>query len=137
MKSRTFIVMFAALLLLLLASTASAHGLDTEKLENAGWDCSIAGPHGWVHCFPPGAPMTKGKATTVKVFDCQGPSCTVGEEGAFDGVGHPFLGTELLIHSSVYNDQGCATDGGEAYHPVETPIGVFYACHHFDTSHDD
>ena len=138
MKSRTFIVMFAALLLLLLAATVSAHGLDSEKQENAGWGCFIAGDHNWVHCFPPGASMTRGKATTVKVFDCHEPSCTVvGTEGAFEGSGHPFLGTELLLHSSVYNGQACATDGGEAYHPVPTPAGLFYACHHFDTSTHD
>lgn len=132
MKIRAFVVLLAALLLLILVSTVSANGLDSDKLTKAGWNCVIAGPHDWVHCFPPGSPMEKGKATTVKVFDCREPDCTVGENGAFTGVGQPYLGTELLIHGSVYNDQPCMTDGGEEYHPVEgTP---FFACHHFNTN---
>jgi hypothetical protein len=132
MKIRAFVVLLAALLLLVLVTAVSAHGLDTDTLTKAGWGCMIAGDHGWVHCFPPGSPMEKGKATTVKVFDCKEPDCTDEGGGDFSGVGHPFLGTELLIHESVYHGQPCMTDGGEAYHSL-APVLPFYACHHFDT----
>jgi len=133
MKARKLIFLLAVLLLLIVVSTVSAHGNDSGKLSNAGWGCMIAGDHGWVHCFAPGKSMTQGKTSVVQVFDCQSPDCVDLGGGAFSGVGHPFLGTELLIHADVYNGQPCATDGGEPYHFLG--FIPFYACHHFETPH--
>ncbi|MDX1616649.1 MAG: hypothetical protein R3300_20240 [Candidatus Promineifilaceae bacterium] len=59
----------------------------------------------------------KGKATTVMVFGADG---------------HPFMGTELLIHKSVYNGQLCVTDHGGPYDEVLPGV---MACHHFETGH--
>ena len=125
MKFRILVVLLAALTLLLLASTASAHGVSVDKLDNAGWSCMVAGPHGWTHCFPPSVgvgpagPMMKGKAANVMVFEV-------------DSDGHSnFLGTELLI--TEYHDQPCMAEGGEHYHDIANGGGV-YACHHFDTA---
>jgi hypothetical protein len=133
MKSRKLVFLLVVLLLLIVVSTVSAHGNDSGKRSNAGWTCFIAGPSDWVHCTAPGKSMNPGNAGNVMVYDCKAPSCVVvdAEAGTFDGVGHPFLGTELLISAEVYNDQPCATDGGGLYHP----LGPWMACHHFDTSH--
>ncbi len=84
----------------------------------AGWNCFNAGPNNWMHCNPPktGNPDTIVKTIQVKVF---------GEDG------HPFLGTEILVHESIYNGQPCMTDGGGPYHFLG--FIPYYACHHFAT----
>ena len=117
-KKLKIIVVLAASLLLLLAlfAVVNAQGHTADQLENAGWACINAGPHNWVHCFPPAA---QGNPATiqVKVFD---------DEGNND-----YLGAEILIHQDVYHGQPCMTDGGGPYEPVpETP---YLACHHFAT----
>ena len=95
------------------ASAGNNH--NASQLERAGWNCVVAGSHGWIHCFPPGS--NNETTIQVKVF---------GETGA------PFLGAEILVNASVYNGQVCATDGGNAY----TYLGddfPYYACHLFNT----
>jgi len=118
MKARKLIFLLVVLLLLIVVSTVSAHGNDSDRLSNAGWNCIVAGPNNWIHCFAPGQSMARGQAGNVMVFG---------------GDGHPFLGTELLIHEDVYNGQPCAADNGEPYHFLVDP--PFYACHHFETPH--
>jgi len=118
-----FIGMFllSALLVFTFVGVAQARGLTPDTLTNAGWICAVAGPNGWIHCFPSGD-FASFASMTVRVFD-----------------GADFLGTETLIRSDLYGGQPCATDGGGLYHELpssETPFPVdFMACHHFDTSH--
>ncbi len=115
-----------ALVLVLLAVTVASAGHTSDQLVNAGWTCVPAGPSSWTHCFSPSVDFPDDlfsgnrKTLQVKVF---------GVEGS------PFLGTELLIHSDLYNDNEppCAQDGGGAYDPLAgTP---YMACHHFHTGH--
>lgn len=115
-KLKIIVVLAASLILLLgLFSVASAKGSAADQLENAGWGCEIAGPHGWLHCFGPGG----GQTIRVKVFSADGDT---------------FLGTELLIHASVYAGQPCATDGGAPYTDLQPALGIpYYACHFFNT----
>jgi hypothetical protein len=105
---------------------AGAGGVTAEKLESTpAWSCEIAGPHGWNHCF--NQKNGNGKVIQVRIF------------GDLDGgweVGDPLLGTEILIHESVYNGQPCSTDGGGEYAYLGSgpPFIPYYACHHFATS---
>ena len=137
MKRRIFGVVLLSLLILLTFSAVSAHGHSHTQLEKAGWTCQPI-PFGdpadfefWPHCFPPnisfeGAAAGNYASITVKVFDDLRPD---------RGNGH-FLGTEILIHEDVYNEQPCMGEGGGEYHylggPDEPQPIPYYACHHFD-----
>ena len=118
---RVISVLAAMLLLLLAFSVVYAHGHTADQLDKAGWACGPAGPHDWIHCFPPAA---RGNPSTIQVK-------------VFGVEGHPFLGTEILIHKDRYNGQPCMTDGGGPYEPLfpDPPNIPYYACHHFDTDH--
>ena len=121
-KKLKIVVVLAASLLLLLAlfTVAYARGGHTSaQLENAGCACGNAGPHNWVHCFPP---AKRGNPATIQVK-------------VFGVPGDPFLGTEILIHRDIYNGQPCPTDGGGPYEPLfpQPPNIPYYACHHFAT----
>jgi hypothetical protein len=130
LKYKLVAVLAAVLLLLLAVTVASAHGLDADKLDNAGWDC-IPIPVAGVfepHCFPPNSfPPTPGPSgelpASIQVM-------VFGEDG------HPFRGTELLIRGDLFEkgqDQPCPQDGG-AYHDLSGEGLPYYACHHYDTS---
>ena len=130
LKLRMIVVLAALLLLLLSVGVASAHGLDADKLDNAGWDCiPIPVVEGvfWPHCFPPNsfppAPGPSGNLpASIQVM-------------VFGEGGHPFLGTELLIRADLFlkgQDQPCPQDGG-AYHDLSEEGLPYYACHHFAT----
>lgn len=117
MKKRRMIMMLAVVAMTMgLMAPASAGGLTADKLDDAGWSCVPAGPHGWVHCFSPAAEASAG-SITIRVM-------------VFDVPGDTFLGPELLIHEDVYNQQPCMTDGGAEYTYLEPLIGApYYACH--------
>ena len=117
-----------AMIVGVMAAPASAGGVTAEQLDSSpAWDCEIAGPHLWMHCF--NAKNGNGKVTQVRVF---------GPADLSDGYteGDPFLGTEILVDASVYNGQPCATDGGEPYHDLGGGGEGPFACHHFETAHD-
>ena len=101
----------------LAASTQNAAAaLTSEQLIHAGFLCSNAGPHNWVHCLN-GQTLGGGRRIQVLVFTVDGSI---------------FLGTELLIHESSYNGQPCPQDGLTEWEPV---TGIPYvACHHFATN---
>jgi hypothetical protein len=119
-------------LLLSLVSTfttvASAGGNSPAHHVEAGWTCVVAGPHNWVHCFPPGA-FSSGSSLSVKVFDTDDTSST---DAAF-------LGTEHLIHADLYAGQPCPQDGGEEYDFLPSAVSGlpfdYRACHHYSTAH--
>lgn len=112
-KFRLTIVLAAmALVMFAMFSGASAQGHTSDQLTDAGWNCITAGPHNWVHCFPPGS----SSAATLKVK-------------VFGVTGEPFLGAELLIRADVYAGQPCSTDGGGPY----ANLGDYFACHFFNT----
>lgn len=117
------LVLFLAIFLA--AGAVAAGGQNPAQLSNAGWTCFNAGPHNWVHCYPPG---TGNSANTIniKVFE----TSEVGAETA------EYLGTELLIHADVYNEQGCPQDGLSTYEDMFPTTGLpYYACHHFEVDH--
>lgn len=127
MKFKMLGLLSAVLLLFMAVAAVSAHGHSPDQLVKAGWFACIPGvgdqpPDNWTHCIRNNPFVSDPPATVqVKVF---GPG------------GHPFLGTEILIHKDVYKDQPCATDGGGLYHDVEPILGIPYvACHHFSTDH--
>ena len=124
MKLKLLGLSASVLLLFMAVAAVSAHGHTPDQLLNAGWFMCIPGdseappPDNWTHClrnnpFVPDPPAT----VQVKVFG----------EG-----GHPFLGTEILIHEDVYKYQPCETDGGGLYHYLG--FIPYYACHHFSTA---
>lgn len=117
MKVKTLVVLALTMALMFaLFGGASAQGNTADQLTDAGWSCDVFPPHGWTHCFSPGG----GKTLRVKVFDASGDT---------------YLGTELLIHESVYAGQPCATDGGNPYTDLLPIFGIpYYACHFFNTS---
>lgn len=114
----TVLIATAALLMMAMAGTAAAdaRGVSPETLQNAGWDCFDI-PLG-THCTQDFDAVLAGEANTIHVMVF----------GLEDG---EFLGTELLIHDDIFNDQPCPQDGGE-YFQV-TPD--YWACHHYETSH--
>ncbi len=115
----TTLVAVAALLVTMMAGVAAAdaRGVSPEKLQNAGWEC-FDNPLG-THCTQGGLDAVfAGEANTIHVM-------------VFDLEDGEFLGTELLVHDDVFNDQPCPQDGGE-YFQV-TP--VYWACHHYETPH--
>jgi hypothetical protein len=135
LKYKLVAVLAAVLLLLLAATVAYAHGHTSGQLEKAGRTCIVAGPNGWIHCFPSTiefpADLINGVPATVqvKVFTNPGP----GEEQLF-------LGTELLIREDLFErglgeQRPCAQDphGEEpgTYHHLG--FAPYYACHNFDT----
>jgi hypothetical protein len=131
MRART-LVLFVTMLVLasLPAAAALAESINPVQLDRAGWDCFNAGPNMWVHCLPPGAGASPA-TISVRVFDTQ----DVGDREA------EFLGTELLIHVDLYNDQPCpqlTEPGGERvlYEDLRlTPEPLpYFACHHFETA---
>jgi hypothetical protein len=131
MKKRT-LVLFVTMLVLasLPAAAALAKGVNPAQLSRAGWNCFNAGPNMWVHCISPGSGASPA-TLSVRVFDTKNVSANEAE----------FLGTELLIHVSIYNDQPCPqlTDPGAErvlYEDLrETPDPLpYYACHHFETA---
>jgi hypothetical protein len=78
-----------------------------------------------VHCYPPG---TGNSANTIniKVFETTDVSAETAE----------YLGTELLMHADIYNQQGCPQEGHDTYEDLYPTTGMpYYACHHFDTDH--
>jgi hypothetical protein len=118
------LMLAAVLLLSMVGAVANARGVTAQQMADAGWECMVAGPHGWTHCTPPGNGLFTGESlpatAQVKVFE------------GWDG---EFLGTEILVRWDVYENgmQPCPTDGGGPYHFLGMP--PYYACHHFDTSH--
>ncbi len=114
----TFVAMTALLMMAMAGSAAAGNGngVSPDKLQDAGWDCFPI-PLG-IHCTQHLDGMQSGEATAVPVM--------VFEHGSED-----FLGTELLIHEDVFNQQPCPQDGGE-YIKV---AGSFWACHHYETLH--
>jgi hypothetical protein len=131
MKRRT-LVLFVTMLVLasLPAAAALANGVNPAQLSRAGWDCFNAGPNNWVHCIPPGSNASPA-TLSVRVFDTEDVSASEAE----------FLGTELLIHMSIYNDQPCPQLTGPGHEQVpyedlsKTPEPLpYYACHHFETA---
>lgn len=117
-RTMATLVAVAALLVTAMAGAAAAdnRGLTAQKLQNAGWDCFEL-PLG-LHCTQDVDALFAGEATAVHVM-------------VFAHDGDEFLGTELLIHDDVFNDQPCPQDGG-AYLDV---AGPYWACHHYETSH--
>jgi hypothetical protein len=79
-----------------------------------------------MHCFPPRVTfpddVINGNLQTVQVK-------------VFDEPGHPFLGTEILVHEDIYNWQPCMADDGESYHYLG--FAPYYACHHFERPEHD
>ena len=120
MTKRRLIIMLAVVAMAMaVMAPASAKGPSNERLDDsAKWNCVIAGPSDYVHCFAPGS--FKGQTAMVKVFDSTDVE-----------VGGNFLGTELLISEDVYSGQPCASDNGEAYHDLGNG---YYACHHYGAS---
>lgn len=115
----TTLVATTALLLMSMAGTAAAgngNGLSPDTLTDAGWDCFPI-PLG-IHCTQHLDAMESGDATAVPVM-------------VFEHESEDFLGTELLLHDDVFNQQPCPQDGGE-YIKV---TGPYRACHHYETSH--
>ena len=120
MRRLTTIATVTALLLLgLLAGTASAQGVSPDKLQNAGWDCFEI-PELGIHCTQDASTLCTGEDNAVPIL-------------VFDADDGDFLGTEMLLHDRVFNDQPCPQDGGDWF-PVAG--GTYWACHHYDTSHD-
>ncbi len=121
MHKYKFSVLASLMVVSLLAiQTAHARGLSNTRMMQQGWFCFTAGPNNWVHCINPAAAFDE-KALNVMVFDSTDP-----------GADGPFLGTELLIHETVFAEQPCPQDSGE----YEALAGLpYYACHHYDTSH--
>lgn len=116
MRRIPLLVALIAGLALATGTSAGARGPAHTQLADRGWACITAGPHGWVHCFPPGSGASD-RSIPVLVFDTT--------DTTVDG---PLLGTELLIHDDVFAGQPCPQDGG-VYEPVAgTP---YWACHHF------
>lgn len=112
----TVLAALGALLLTMLAGPAAANGdVTAEKLEDAGWGCFDI-PLG-THCTQDPAALEDGELTAVHVM-------------VFDLEDGHFLGTELLVHEDVFNDQPCPQDGGEY-----TNVGPYWACHHYETDH--
>jgi hypothetical protein len=128
MKVRVLVLLIALMALTFLPSSALAGGVNPAQLGQAGWSCMVAGPHGWVHCFAPAAGASPA-TITVMVFNIGDPNASNAE----------FLGTELLIHESLYNGQPCPQldgPGGESqpYEYLFPEVGLpYYACHHFET----
>lgn len=125
-------VLIAVLILSVTSVSAHGRGNNPASLGDAGWLCVVAGPHGWVHCFPPGA-FSSFSSISVKVFDTGDP----GAEHA------PYLGTEILLRADLYPETNppCPQDGGEPYEllsPADTGLPFYYrACHHYETGHAD
>jgi hypothetical protein len=100
----TGVLVLLLLLVLTITSVASAGGNNPAQRTKAGWLCIVAGPHDWVHCFPPGA-FSSNPSVTVQVFDTDDVTST-------DAT---FLGTEILLRADLYAGQPCAQDGGGEY----------------------
>lgn len=107
----------ATLTIGLVAAPAAAAGPRNTQMADRGWTCIPAGPSDLVHCFPPGFAGSD-RTISVKVFD------TTNVEADGD-----FLGTELLIHDTVFAGQPCPQDDG-SYEPV--PGMPYWACHHYE-----
>jgi hypothetical protein len=123
MKLKVLVVLLTLVVLASLATAALAKGVNPAQLSQAGWACMNAGPHNWVHCFPPGAGASPA-TMSVRVFDTQDVSATEAE----------FLGTELLIHVDLYHGQPCPQNGLSEYEDLRPETGLpYYACHHFET----
>ena len=123
---RTFMILALAAMTMGVMTPAGAGGLTAEKLDaTPAWACQTVGDHLWNHCF--NQKNGNGKVFQVRVF---------GPADLSDGytLGDPFLGTEILVHESVYNGQPCSTDGGDPYVDLVDP--PYFACHHFATPTD-
>lgn len=122
MKRKMIVVLAVIIMLMLAVTVAYAHGHNSDQLSDRGWTCVNTGPHDWMHCFPPPVnfpdDVLNGSLSTVQVK-------------VFDVPGHPFLGTEILVHEDLYNWQPCMQDGGEPYEFLG--FAPYYACHHFST----
>jgi hypothetical protein len=127
MKTKVAGIAVVVLLLALSATSVLAAGSNTPAQRGtAGWLCVVAGPHGWVHCFPPGA-FASSASLPVQVFDAEEPASSEGD----------FLGTEILIRDDLYRGQSCAAGHGGPYDALpsdESGLPADYAaCHHYDT----
>ena len=121
MKRKIIVLLAVTMILMVAVTVAYAHGHEADQLRGK-WTCINTGPHNWTHCFSPKVTfpddVLQGNFETVQVK-------VFGEDG------YPFLGTEILVHEDIYNDQPCMTDGGGLYHDLD-PM-PYFACHHFST----
>lgn len=99
--------------------TAEARGLNSSRLENAGWACfdpDGEGPLG-IHCSNPG--------------EAGGPSVPL---MVFSASGDDFHGTEQLLRDDLYHGQPCPQEDLDIWvflPAAETGLGADYdACHH-------
>lgn len=113
------------LTIFLAAGVAAADGQSPAQLSDSGWTCMNAGHYLRVHCFPPGTGHSA-NTINIKVFE----TTDIGSDTA------EYLGTELLIHADVYNQQGCPQEDLDLYEDLYPTTGMpYYACHHFDDDH--
>lgn len=126
MFRRLLLLMLVALVAMVMSPLpGAAGGVSPAKLAKAGWECVPLGPLG-VHCVKGSfGDLAAGEAKTVTVRIFAGGDPTSDEA--------EFLGTELLVHESIFNGQPCPQDGGE-YHYLGAEGLPYYACHHYDTT---
>lgn len=117
MKTIRILVLSTSASALLVFQHLALAGFSAEKLAQAGYFCTNAGPSNWMHCFK--LEHLGNPAIPVKVFS---------EDGS------AFLGTEQLMHESVYVDKPCPQDGLSEWEP-NADLPGYFACHHFHTEH--
>jgi hypothetical protein len=121
MIRKIILAVFVLVLALSLPMSVSANngkGNNPKSLGEAGWFCFNV-PGLGVHCAPPGK-FFGDKTIPLKYFDTD----DVNAENAV------YLGTEILVHESIYNGQPCPQEGLDQYFQVIAPGGlVYYACH--------
>lgn len=120
------IISCAGLLLALTAGSATAKGVDQQKLEKAGWVCVTPQPGAPTHCLP-GPQFDRVFAGEAR----SGLIMTFGPDGEF-------WGTEHLIHHDLYNGQPCPQDevagGTGGYIDMMPLVGIpYFNCHHFES----
>jgi hypothetical protein len=117
-KRRLILILAVVAMAMSVMAPASAGGNTAEKKADAGFLCFEAGPSDWTHCLREA--KIGNPAIPVNVYSQDGMT---------------FLGTELLLRSDVYNDQGCPQDGLVVWVEPAGPGDLYAACHHFHTGH--